>query len=116
MDVPWTALTAAQRKTLLHSKARGYKGIFPFLVDLEEKRYKQYIRVFLRQYQTAQECPSCHGAKLQPESLQVRIGGRSIAEVSDLPVRVLTQWLDALELTPFEREIASHILKEAQDS
>ena len=46
-------------------KARGYKGIFPFLRDLEEKRYKQYIRVFLRQYQTAQECPTCHGTQAQ---------------------------------------------------
>ncbi|HMA24188.1 MAG TPA: excinuclease ABC subunit UvrA, partial [Gemmatimonadaceae bacterium] len=66
MDTPWQKLSAASRQKLLHAKARGYKGIFPFLVDLEEKKYKQYIRVFLRQYQTAQECPDCHGAKLQP--------------------------------------------------
>ena len=60
---------------LLHASVRGFKGIFPFLRDLEEKRYKQYIRVFLRQYQTAQECPTCGGTKLQPEALQVRSPG-----------------------------------------
>jgi excinuclease ABC subunit A len=115
MDVPFRELGVAQRHKLLHASVRGYKGIFPFLRDLEEKRYKQYIRVFLRQYQTAQECPTCHGTKLQAESLQVRIAGRSIAEVSDLPVSALTAWLDALTLTPFEHEVAAHILKEARD-
>jgi excinuclease ABC subunit A len=115
MDVPFQELGVAQRRKLLHGSVRGYKGIFPFLRDLEEKRYKQYIRVFLRQYQTAQECPTCHGTKLQPQSLQVKIAGRNIAEVSDLPIRALTTWLDELTLAPFEREVAAHILKEAQD-
>jgi excinuclease ABC subunit A len=115
MDVPWKSLPEHHRERLLEARTRAFKGIIPFLRDLEEKRYKQYIRVFLRQYQTAQECPTCKGTKLQPESLRVKIAGRSIAEVSDLPVRVLTEWLDTLELTPFESEVASHILKEAQD-
>jgi excinuclease ABC subunit A len=115
MDTPWNKLSAAARKALLNSKTRGYKGIFPFLVDLEEKKYKQYIRVFLRQYQTAQTCPECHGSKLQPEALQVRVGGRTIAEVSELPVDRLLAWVASLELSDFERQIASHILKETRD-
>src|SRR4029079_16401384 len=57
MDKAWEQLNSQHRQLLLHSRTRGYKGIFPSLKDLEEKRYKQYIRVFLRQYQTAQECP-----------------------------------------------------------
>ncbi len=115
MDFPWQGLPAKHRERLLHANVRGFKGIFPFLRELEDKRYKQYIRVFLRQYQTAQECPGCHGTKLQPESLQVKVGGRNIAEVSDLSVGVLTAWLDALELSVFDRQVAAHILKEAQD-
>ncbi|HXT14841.1 MAG TPA: excinuclease ABC subunit UvrA [Gemmatimonadaceae bacterium] len=115
MDTPWEKLSKAAREKLLRAKVRGYKGIFPFLVDLEEKKYKQYIRVFLRQYQTAQECPDCHGTKLQPESLQVRLGGRTIAEVSELPVDQLLAWLDTFEMTEFERQVAGHILKEARD-
>ncbi len=115
MDKPWDRLTAAQRELLLHSKTRGYKGIFPFLRDLEEKRYKQYIRVFLRQYQTAQECPRCHGTKLQPEALNVRVGGLNIAQVADLPVDQLSVWLNELKLSEFERRIAEMILKEARD-
>jgi excinuclease ABC subunit A len=115
MDVAWRELTSDQQHRLLHGRARGYKGIFPFLVDLEEKRYKQYIRVFLRQYQSARECPDCHGAKLQPEALQVRVGGRTIAEVSEFSVDRLLDWLDAVQLTPFEQQVAAHILKEARD-
>src|SRR5262249_45594819 len=115
MDVPWEKLPASAREKLLRGKSKGYKGIFPFMVDLEEKKYKQYIRVFLRQYQTAQECPDCHGAKLQPEALLVRVAGRNIAEISELPVDRLLQWLDSLQLSAFEREIAAHILKEAHD-
>jgi len=115
MDKPWDRLTAAHRQLLLHSKTRGYKGILPFLRDLEEKRYKQYIRVFLRQYQTAQECPRCHGTKLQPEALNVRVGGLNIAQVADLPVDQLAVWLDDLELSAFEQKVAAMILKEARD-
>jgi excinuclease ABC subunit A len=115
MDKPWEQLTSAQRHLLLHSRTRGYKGIFPFLKDLEEKRYKQYIRVFLRQYQTAKECPRCHGTKLQPEALNVRVGGLNIALVADLPVDQLSVWLNELQLSGFERSVAEMILKEARD-
>jgi len=112
---PWSKLTDAQKKLLLHARTRGYKGIIPFLVDLEVKRYKQYIRVFLRQYQTAQPCSACGGARLKPEALQVKVGGKSIADVSALSVRDLRAWCESLELTPFESAIADHILLEARD-
>jgi len=115
METPWKKLPAAARQKLLNTKTRGYKGILPFLVDLEEKKYKQYIRVFLRQYQTAQECPDCHGTKLQTEALQVRVAARTIAEVSELPVDRLLEWLETVELSPFEQKVAAHILKEARD-
>ena len=114
LDRSWRLLTNEERYKLLYTKGRGYKGIFPFLKDLEEKRYKQYIRVFLRQYQSAMTCPTCEGTKLQQEALQVRIAGRHIAEVADLPVDQLSAWLDALALTPFEQRVAEHVLKEAR--
>jgi excinuclease ABC subunit A len=113
-DKPWEQLSSAQRQLLLHSKTRGYKGIFPFLRDLEDKRYKQYIRVFLRQYQTAQECPRCHGTKLQPEALNVRVGGLNIAQVAELPVDQLATWLNDLQLSEFEIRVAEMILKESR--
>jgi len=115
LDIAWELLPNTQRQLLLQGKARGYKGIFPFLRDLEEKRYKQYIRVFLRQYQTAQECPLCRGTKLQQEALNVKIGGFTIAQVADLPVDRLLAWLNALQLSEFEVKVAEMVLKEARD-
>jgi excinuclease ABC subunit A len=115
VDRPWRDLTNEQREKLLRAKARGYKGILPFLVDLEEKRYKQYIRVFLRQYQTAQTCGTCHGTKLKPEALLVRIDGRTIAEIAELPIDRLDTWLRELRLSEYDRQVAAHVLKEAAD-
>ncbi len=75
-DRSWASLKAAARRQLLHGRQGRYVGIFPFLKDLEVKRYKQYIRVFLRQYQLARECPGCQGARLNEDALAVRIGRR----------------------------------------
>ena len=115
MDRPWSELPAAARDKLLNARSRGFKGILPFLVELEEKRYKQYIRVFLRQYQAARECHACHGTKLQPEALQVKVAGMTIAEVADFPIDRLSEWLANLRLSTYESTIAEHLLKEARD-
>ena len=115
MDRPWAALTPGQHEKLLRGRGKGFLGVVRHLESLEPKKYKQYIRVFLRQYQTAQTCPACHGTKLQPDSLNVKVGGRSIADVSAMPVELLRAWLDALDLTRQEQAIASHILREARD-
>jgi excinuclease ABC subunit A len=115
MDQPWRDLAESQREFLLHGKAKGYQGIIRHLTALEDKKYKQYIRVFLRQYQSAMTCKTCRGTRLQLESLNVRIGGRHIAEVTAMPVDLLSAWLDTLVLSPTEQVIASHILREARD-
>ena len=86
--------------------------IFPFLLELEAKRYKQYIRVFLRQYQLARECRSCHGTRLRPEALAIRIGGKSIAAVTAYTIDEMAEWLDRLELSGSARQLADLILAE----
>jgi excinuclease ABC subunit A len=111
-DEPWETLPADVREVLLHGKSGRYLGIFPFLASLEEKRYKQYIRVFLRQYQLATTCTACHGARLRPEALAVRINERSIADVSTLTVDALGDWLAGLTLGPTARIIADLVMVE----
>ena len=115
MGKPWRDLPESARDKLLHSRSRGFKGIFPFLKDLEEKRYKQYIRVFLRRYQTARECHVCRGTKLHSDALQVRVAGQNIAQVSDVSIDTLLAWLETVALTEFERGVAAHLLKEVRD-
>src|SRR5437763_9836914 len=112
LDTPWADLTRKARHFLLNGASGRFLGMLPFLQRLEAKRYKQYIRVFLRQYQLAKVCPACGGARLKPEALAVRVGGRTIAEVAALTADAVRDWLAALELPPFQRAVAVHILAE----
>src|SRR5712664_2404626 len=112
LDAPWREIPARDRQFLFRNKGGRYLGIFPFLERLEEKRYKQYIRVFLRQYQLAKTCPSCAGARLKPESLAVRVAGKTIAEATALTATELDRWLAELKLPAFQQQVADHILGE----
>ena len=112
LDMGWNDIPARERHFLLHNTEGRYLGIFPFLERLEEKRYKQYIRVFLRQYQLAKTCPGCSGARLKPESLAVRVAGKTIAEAAALTAADLATWLDNLQLPAFQQQVADHILDE----
>ena len=111
-DRPWRRLKAADRRLLLHGKAGRFQGIIPFLRRLERKRYKQYIRIFLRQYQKALRCPACDGARLRPEALAVLLDGRGIGEVGGYTADEMAAWLDGLTLNRFERDVAATILRE----
>src|SRR6266571_995037 len=112
LDTPWRDLSERDRHFLLHGSSGRFLGMFPFLERLEAKRYKQYIRVFLRQYQLAKTCPACGGARLKPEALAVKVGSRTIAEVARLTAGALHDWITGLELTGFQRAVAVHILGE----
>jgi excinuclease ABC subunit A len=112
LDARWREIPVRERHFLLHNKDGRYLGIFPFLERLEEKRYKQYIRVFLRQYQLAKTCPDCGGARLKPEALAVRVAGKTIAEAAALTASDLATWLATLALPAFQQTVADHILAE----
>ncbi|MBI3983526.1 MAG: excinuclease ABC subunit UvrA, partial [Gemmatimonadetes bacterium] len=114
LDVPWSRLRATDRRFLLYGRDGRFRGVIPFLTALEAKRYKQYIRVFLRQYQLAVTCPACHSARLRPEALAVRVSGMTIAEVAALTARALREWVANLALAAFERDVAQTILAELQ--
>jgi len=107
----WAKLPEEFRDAVMHG-TKGFKGIIPFLVSKEKKRYKQYIRVFLRQYQSPKTCRDCGGARIRPEALYVKIGGRAVSEIADLPLEELRPWLDSLELSEMEARIAATILRE----
>ncbi|MGW8283283.1 MAG: excinuclease ABC subunit UvrA, partial [Gemmatimonadota bacterium] len=111
VDAAWSDLDPELQRELLHG-SEEFEGVLPFLRGRERKRYKQYIRVFLRQYQRPRSCPSCRGARLRPEALDVRVDGRTIAEVATFTFDQMIDWLDDLRLTPFETEVAETILEE----
>ncbi len=112
LDAPWRDIPERDQHFLLHGASGRFLGMFPFLQRLEAKRYKQYIRVFLRQYQLAKTCPACRGARLKPEALAVRIAGNDIAQVAGLTAGAIRDWIAGLELSGFQRAVAVHILAE----
>ncbi len=113
LDKPWHQLPKTFRDEVVNG-VRGFEGVIPFLISKEDKRYKQYIRVFLRRYQTARTCPECGGTKLRPEALYVRVADRTIAEMSLEPIAELHAWLMSLpgRLGEMQRGIAGPILRE----
>ncbi len=113
-DTPWRDLPAAARRLVLHGRKGRFLGIFPFLKRLERKRYKQYVRVFLRQYQMAIECPACGGRRLKPEALAVSVGGRTIGEAAALTAAELHAWLARVALSEHQRAVAGIVLAELE--
>jgi excinuclease ABC subunit A len=112
MRIPWCDLPERFRKIVLHGE-RDFEGLLEQLERLRQtKRYKQYIRVFVRQYQSAQTCVDCGGSRLRPEALNVKVDGRTIGQVSGLPVEELRLWLERLGLSEHETAIAEVILRE----
>ncbi len=117
MYSPWAELPEDFREAVLFGVqgakgTMGFKGVIPFLVSRERKRYKQYIRVFLRQYQSPQLCRDCGGARIRPGALNIKIGHRSISEVSGLPIEDVQGWVAGVELSEMEAQIAETILRE----
>jgi excinuclease ABC subunit A len=118
-NVPWRDLPKAFRDEVIRGRRKAFQGVIPFLKSREKKRYKQYIRVFLRQYQSARECADCRGSRLRCEALYVRVGGFDIGAASRLPIRSLRAWLEQLvaggtaaPLTPQEHGIAEQLARE----
>jgi excinuclease ABC subunit A len=108
---PWQELPESFRDAVLYG-AKGFKGVMSFLVSRERKKYKQYIRVFLRQYQSPNTCRECGGTRIRPEALWVRVAGKTIGEAAEMPLEDLRPWVESLDLTPMEGQIAETLLRE----
>ena len=108
---PYYELTQAQKDYLWHGP-RDKVCIDSFFKMLEENQYKIQYRVMLARYRGKTVCPKCHGTRLRPEAGYVKIGGRSISDLVDLPVTELKRFFDQLELTGHERQIGQRLLTE----
>ncbi len=109
LRLPFAQLPEEQQHKILHG-CEDFIGVLPFFRRLEAKKYKLYIRVFLSRYVTAVDCAQCGGTRLRQDALHVKVGGRSIAEITHMTVEDLQRSLEAISLPPFEREIAQSLL------
>ena len=132
-DVPWHQLTPAVRKLLLHGvpgqvqvryrnrygRTRSYSAKFEGVVNYIERRHAEAETDTSRDrfagYMREVPCTACHGTRLKPSSLAVTVGGRNIAEVSSMSIDEASRFLDGLELSARERQIAERVLKEIQE-
>ncbi len=114
-SAPWETLPEEAREALVGGGTYGgvrFQGAIPFLESLERKKYKAYIRFFLRSYQSHRECPDCEGGRLRREAGYVEVGGRTLPEVAAWPLPRLDGWLEELGPGDAPRQILEPILRE----
>ena len=90
------------------------KGIRAFFAELETKKYKVHVRVFLSRYRGYSVCPDCKGSRLRPEALNVRVSGKTMGDVARLNIAEAYAFFGSLSLTAAEGVIASKLLVEVQ--
>jgi excinuclease ABC subunit A len=111
LDVPFSALTKKERDFVIKGSGE-FVGIRGFFAEVEKKKYKVHVRVFLSKYRGYSDCPDCGGSRLRPEALYVRVNEKTIAEVAKFNIRDALDFFESLQLTPEEAEIATRILVE----
>lgn len=108
---PYFELTDAQRRVLWEGN-QYFQGINDFFKMLEENQYKIQYRVMLARYRGKTLCPQCHGTRLKPEAGYVRVEGKSISELVDLPIIELQKFFDSMQLDQHDTDVSRRILIE----
>ena len=116
---PYYNLTQQQRDQLWHGlPSDRHKDLHErpcidaFFQMVKENQYKIQYRVMMSRYRGKTICPSCHGTRLKPEAGYVKINGRSITDLVQMPVVRLKEWFDRLELSDHDAEVARRLLTE----
>jgi excinuclease ABC subunit A len=135
MNVAWEKLPETAREGILYGTgkaevdftykdtARAYTVRKPFegVIKNLERRLREtdsaWVREELSRYQAERPCGTCHGARLKPEALAVKIAGKNLAEVAELSIAAARNWFDTVAdtLTPQRLEIARRILREIHE-
>ena len=87
-------------------------GIDDFFKEVEQNLYKVQYRVLLSRYRGRTLCTACNGYRLRPEALYVKVGGKHIGQLCELPVKDLFVWFDKLKLGKYDQQVAKRILIE----
>ena len=111
---PYFELTSKQ-KQLLWTGNQYFTGLNAFFEELESKAYKVQNRVMLSRYRGKTKCAECEGKRLRKEANYVKIGGQSITDLVELPIKELNAFFETLQLTKTEHEIAKRLLVEIKN-
>jgi excinuclease ABC subunit A len=130
LNTPWGQLNQRVRKVVLYGTRgkeldihyrdsrfsvkykREWEGVIPSLMRRYRGTGSEHMREFISSFMGLAECPDCHGARLKPETLAVKVHGKNIYEITTLSVAKALDWLDDLNLNEREQVIGVGILKE----
>ena len=119
---PYYELTKAEKESLWKGLPGERKKdihdrvcIDSFFQMVKENQYKIQYRVMLSRYRGKTVCPDCHGTKLKKEATWVKIDGKAITDLVDMPIVNLKEWFDRLELTEHEQEISKRLMTEIKN-
>ncbi len=121
---PYFELSQREKGMLWHGlpcdrKKNGERRADAVCIDgffdmVKENQYKIQYRVMMSRYRGKTVCPTCHGNRLRKEATWVKIGGCSIVDLVEMPVKNLRDWFDHLELSDHERQVSKRLLTEIQ--
>ena len=108
---PWFQLSEEQ-KELIWNGTNSFIGLHEFFEYLESKSYKIQFRVLLSRYRGRSKCKACNGRRLRKETNYVKIAGKNISDLVDLPIDELADFFKNLELSKHDQEIGKRLLIE----
>ena len=108
---PFFELTEAQ-KELVWTGNQYFQGLNDFFKELEEKNYKIQNRVMLSRYRGKTKCNTCKGKRLRIEASYLKINGKTVSDLVDLPIRHLVDFFKNIDLNEYEKQIAKRLLIE----
>jgi excinuclease ABC subunit A len=104
-DVPYSELGVSEKELV-------WKAVREFFDEVETKKYKVHVRVFLARYRGYAECPDCRGARVRREAMNIRVGGRTIAAAARLNIAEALSFFEGLNLPREQQAIADTVLVE----
>lgn len=101
-----------EQKELIWKGNKYFTGLNDFFAELEEKNYKIQNRVMLSRYRGKTKCNTCKGKRLRPEVNYVKVGGKTISDLVDMPIKRLIPFFEALNLSEYDFKVAKRLLIE----
>ncbi|WP_348798729.1 excinuclease ABC subunit UvrA [Flavobacterium adhaerens] len=101
-----------EQKELIWTGNKYFQGLNDFFKELEEKNYKIQNRVMLSRYRGKTKCHVCKGKRLRPEASYVKINGKTVSDLVDLPIQHLVDFFKNISLNEYEKQIAKRLLLE----
>ena len=108
---PWFELTPEQQQ-LVWDGNKEFDGLNKFFKFLESKAYKIQNRVMLSRYRGKTKCNTCKGKRLRPEATYVKIGGKNIVDLVELPLDEVAAFFNSLTLNEYDTTVAKRLLTE----